>query len=85
MRVIYDKTPFACVHRIGVKLVPGEFEIENEEAAKILIELGIVTSVSPPAPTVDEPEPETNDDAVSDEETREVEETDFDEEQEEEA
>lgn len=84
MRVIYDATPFACVHRIGIKLVPGEFEIEDEEKARKLIELGIVRAVSPPVPTVDEPEPEDHDDAVSDE-TREVEETDFDEDQEEEA
>ena len=83
MRVIYDKTTFPTVHRLtGIKLVPGEFEVENEEKAKKLIELGLVRAVSPPAPTSDEPEPETNDDAVS-EETREVEETDFDEEQEE--
>ena len=78
---MYDATSFACLHRkTGVKLVPGEFEIENEESAKILLELGIVRSVSPPA-SVDEPEPEDHDDAVS--EVREVEETNFDGEEEE--
>ena len=82
MRVIYDKTTFPTVHRLtGIKLIPGEFDVENEKKAKTLIELGLVTAVGPPAPTIDEPEPE-DDDAVS-EETREVEETDFDEEQEE--
>lgn len=76
MRVIYDKTTFATVHRgLGIKLIPGEFEIADEEKAKTLIELGLVRAASPPVLTSDEPEPETNDDAVSSE-TREVEETD---------
>ena len=82
MRVIYDKTTFPTVHRgLGIKLIPGEFEIENEEKAKKLIELGLVRAAGPPAPTSDEPEPETNDDAIS-EETREVEEIDFEEQEE---
>lgn len=81
MRVLYNATTFATIHRrTGVKLVPGEFEIPDEEKAQKLIELGLVTAVSPPVRTADEPEPEDNDDAVS-EETREVEETDDEEEE----
>ena len=81
MRVLYDKTTFPTVHRLtGIKLIPGEFEVENEEKAKTLIELGLVTAVGPPALTFDEPEPEEDDDAVS-EETREVEETDIEQEE----
>lgn len=81
MKVVYDKTTFPTVHRLtGIKLIPGEFEVENEEKAKKLIELGLVRAVGPPTPTADEPEPE-EDDAVS-EETREVEEIDFDEQEE---
>ena len=71
MRVFYDKTTYPTVHRkLGVKLVPGEFDCPDEKAEK-LIELGLVTAVSPPAPTtVDESEPETTD-TVSEVEERE--------------
>ncbi len=78
MRVRYDKTPYPTVHRqTGVKLIPGEFEIENEKRAKKLIEIGLVSAVSPPAPTEGEPEPETED-TVSEVEDQREEETDFD-------